>query len=102
MEYQLEIKQIVDYPRCRIYREFIRSLMADKDLHINGSSYLFYYIILCSYAIKEWTVFPIWFVLENGYVKPQSYQNGFVHVSSIRPFQYWSTYKSKIISPTRN
>ena len=50
MEYQMEIKQIVDYPRCRIYREFIRSLMADKDLHINGSSYLFYYIILCSYA----------------------------------------------------
>ena len=35
MEYQMEIKQIVDYPRCRIYREFIRSLIADKDLHIN-------------------------------------------------------------------
>ena len=35
MEYQLEIKQIVDYPRCSIYREFIRSLIADKDLHIN-------------------------------------------------------------------
>lgn len=41
MDYQLEIKQVVDYPRCRIYREFIRSLMADKDLHVNGSSYLF-------------------------------------------------------------
>lgn len=35
MEYQLEIKQIVDYPRCRIYREFIRSLISDKNLHIN-------------------------------------------------------------------
>lgn len=50
MDYQLEIKQVVDYPRCRIYREFIRSLMADKDLHVNGSSYLFYYMILCSYV----------------------------------------------------
>ena len=27
-EYQLEIKQIVDYPRCRIYRQFIQNLMA--------------------------------------------------------------------------
>ena len=23
-EYQLQIKQVVDYPRCRIYREFIQ------------------------------------------------------------------------------
>lgn len=23
-EYKLEIKQIVDYPRCRIYRQLIR------------------------------------------------------------------------------
>ena len=28
-EYQLEIKQIVDYPRCRIYRQFVQSLIAD-------------------------------------------------------------------------
>ena len=28
MDYQLELKQIVDYPRCRIYREFIRSLIS--------------------------------------------------------------------------
>lgn len=50
MEYNLEIKQIVDYPRCRIYREFIRTLMEDKDICTNRSSYLFYYITLCSYA----------------------------------------------------
>lgn len=50
MDYQLEIKQIVDYPRCRIYREFIRSLMEDRDIRTNGSSYLFYYMTLCSYA----------------------------------------------------
>lgn len=50
MDYQLEVKQIVDYPRCRIYREFIRTLMEDRDIRTNGSSYLFYYMTLCSYA----------------------------------------------------
>lgn len=50
MDYQLEIKQIVDYPRCRIYREFLRTLMKDRDIRTNGSSYLFYFMTLCSYA----------------------------------------------------
>ena len=50
MDYQLEIKQIVDYPRCRIYREFLRSLMEDRNIRTNGSSYLFYYMTFCSYA----------------------------------------------------
>ncbi len=50
MNYQLELKQLVDYPRCRIYREFIRNIMTDKNIRTSGCSYLFYYIILCSYA----------------------------------------------------
>lgn len=50
MNYQLEIKQIVDYPRCRIYREFLQTLMKDRTIRTNGSSYLFYFMILCSYA----------------------------------------------------
>lgn len=50
MDYQLELKQIVDFPRCRIYRDFIRSLVADKSIRTNGGSFLFYYIVLCSYA----------------------------------------------------
>lgn len=50
MDYQLQLKQIVDYPRCRIYREFIRSLMKDRDIRTTGCSYLFYYMTLCSYA----------------------------------------------------
>ena len=49
-EYQLEIKQIVNYPRCRIYRQFIRNLIADRNIRIGGSSGLFYYTVLCSYA----------------------------------------------------
>lgn len=50
MFYQLEIKQVVDYPRCRIYRDFLRTLMNDRDIRTNGSSYLFYYMTLYSYA----------------------------------------------------
>jgi len=51
MEYQFEIKQIVDYPRCRIYREFIQTLMADRSIRTNnGCSGLFSFIVLCSYA----------------------------------------------------
>lgn len=50
MEYKLEIKQIVDYPRCRIYRDLIRKLMADRNIRTGGSSGLFYYVILYSYA----------------------------------------------------
>lgn len=50
MEYQLELKQIVNFPRCRMYRNFIQTLIYDKSIRTNGSSFLFYYIILCSYA----------------------------------------------------
>lgn len=49
-EYQLEIKQIVDYPRCRIYRQFIQLLLKEKDLRIGGTAGLFYYTVLCCYA----------------------------------------------------
>ena len=48
--YQLELRQIVDYPRCRIYREFIQTLIADRSIRTGGCSGLFYYVILCSYA----------------------------------------------------
>ncbi len=49
-EYQLEIKQIVEYPRCRIYRQFIRNLMKDRSIRVSGCSDLFYFTVLCSYA----------------------------------------------------
>lgn len=49
-EYQLELKQIVDYPRCRIYRQFIRTLMKDRSIRVSGGSGLFYFTVLCSYA----------------------------------------------------
>jgi len=49
-EYQLQIKQVVDYPRCRIYREFIHKLINDRSIRINGGSGLFHFTVLCSYA----------------------------------------------------
>lgn len=49
-EYELQIKQVVDYPRCRIYRQFIQSLINDSNLRTSGGSGLFYYTVLCSYA----------------------------------------------------
>lgn len=49
-EYQLEIKQTVDYPRCRIYRGFVQNLIADRNLRTNGESGFFHYTVLCSYA----------------------------------------------------
>ena len=48
--YQLEIKQVVDYPRCRIYRQFVHRLMADRSIRVSGGSGLFYFTTLCSYA----------------------------------------------------
>ena len=49
-EYTLEIKQIVDYPRCRIYRQFVQALIADRSIRVSGGSGLFYFVVLCSYA----------------------------------------------------
>ena len=49
-EYQLQIKQVVDYPRCRIYRQFVQSLIKDRNLRTSGGSGLFYFTVLCSYA----------------------------------------------------
>ena len=49
-EYQLEIKQVVDYPRCRIYRRFIQSLIKNRSLRLRECSGLFYFTVLCNYA----------------------------------------------------
>ena len=49
-EYTLEIKQIVDYPRCRIYRQFVQALIADQSIRASGGSGLFYFVVLCAYA----------------------------------------------------
>ena len=48
--YQLEIKQVVDYPRCRIQRSFIRQLTCDDTIRMRGASSLYHFLVLCSYA----------------------------------------------------
>ena len=49
-EYQLEIRQLVSYPRCRIYREFLHTLVADRGVRTNGRPGLFCFSVFCSYA----------------------------------------------------
>lgn len=49
-EYKLELKQVVDYPRCRMYRQFVLGIMNNKNLRIGGESHLYYYTVLCCYA----------------------------------------------------
>ena len=49
-EYKLELKQIVDYPRCRMYRQFIHGLISNKNLRVGGSSGLYYYTVLSCFA----------------------------------------------------
>ena len=48
--YKLQIKQVVDYPKCRIYRQLIQYLIKDPNIRSCGSSGLFYYTVLCCYA----------------------------------------------------
>ena len=35
---------------CRIYRQFIQSLINDRSIRTGGSSGLFYFTVLCNYA----------------------------------------------------
>lgn len=49
-DYQLQIKQLVSYPRCRIYREFLQTLIADRGIRTSGRPGLFCFSVLCSYA----------------------------------------------------
>ena len=45
MNYKLELKQIVEFPRCRIYRDFIQTLITTKSIRTTGGSFLFYYLV---------------------------------------------------------
>ena len=55
LTYQLQIRQLVTYPRCRIYREFLQTLIADRDIHTNGCPGLSCYTALCSLASSRTT-----------------------------------------------
>lgn len=55
-EYQLEIKQVVDYPRCRIYRQFIQLLLKEKNIRINEEGTL---LAVEPYHRKTFTSFSV-------------------------------------------
>lgn len=45
-----QFQQLTVYPRCRIQRSFVQNLLQDRNIRTGGSSGLFYYVVLCSYA----------------------------------------------------
>lgn len=113
MNYQLELKQIVDFPRCRIYREFIQTLMKDRSIRTNGGSCLF---IFSSYVLMQITVPLIGtsntlltkLFLENGSVLLKNYRftsakipaPGHIHTGypgRAKPSNLLTTRKNKII-----
>lgn len=47
---QLQIKQLVSYSRCRIYREFLQSLIAARGVRTSGRPGLFCFSGFCSYT----------------------------------------------------
>lgn len=99
--YQLQIKQVVDYPRCRIYRQFIHRLIDDRSIRASGGSGLF--IIPCFAALQ--TSAPHTGELmasatpsppANGSVRSKSFLNGFGLVFSVRRFPSWESFSSVI------
>lgn len=32
MQYRVQLRQLVDYPRCRVYRDFFRNLQKDREI----------------------------------------------------------------------
>lgn len=49
-EYQLEIKQLVAYPRCRMYRQYVQSLLGGLNIRTGSGWDLFHYTVLSCYA----------------------------------------------------
>ena len=85
-EYQLEIKQVVDYPRCRIYRQFIQSLMNDRSIRVSGGSGLFYFAVLSNYANFRTSYRHI-----DG-ISYTVYPNGSAPVFNVRPWAFWRSF----------
>lgn len=55
-EYKLELKQVVDYPRCRMYRQFIQGLIGNENLRMEGAAD--FTITLC-FAVMRISELPI-------------------------------------------
>ncbi len=105
MNYKLELKQIVEFPRCRIYRDFIQTLITTKSIRTTGGSFLFYYLVLCSYAnyrtsYRRMEHITYTIVQESGSAQSQIFRNGFAAVSNIKRCPSFDFLKSRITLPT--
>ena len=85
--YQLELRQIVDFPRCRIYREFVQDLLTDRSIRTGGCSGLFYFVVLCSYANFRTSYRRIDGIRANGSAPSLTSRNGFVYAFTTRHLQ---------------
>ncbi len=87
MNYKLELKQIVEFPRCRIYRDFIQTLITTKSIRTTGGSFFFiiwYYapMQITAHPTAGWNTLPIPLVQESGSAQSQIFRNGFAAVST--------------------
>ena len=100
MNYKLELKQIVDFPRCRIYRDFIQTLITTKSIRTTGGSFLFYYLVLCSYANYRTSYRRMEHITYT--IGPGEWicRNGFAAVSNIKRCPSFDFLKSRITLPT--
>ena len=100
VNYQLELKQIVDFPRCQIYRKFIQTLMKDRNIRTNGGSCLFifsFYVLMQITAplIGTSNTLLTKLFLANGSVLLKNYRFTSAKNSSIRSYPYWIPWLSK-------
>ena len=105
MNYKLELKQIVEFPRCRIYRDFIQTLITTKSIRTTGGSFLFiiwYYapMQITAHPTAGWNTLPIPLVQESGSAQSQIFRNGFAAVSNIKRCPSFDFLKSRITLPT--
>ena len=93
VNYQLELKQIVDFPRCRIYREFIQTLKTEASVPTEVPVFF----IFSFYVLMQITVPLIGtsntlltkLFLENGSVLLKNYRFTSAKNSSTRSYPYW-------------
>ena len=105
MNYKLELKQIVEFPRCRIYRDFIQTLITTKSIRTTGGSFFFiiwYYapMQITAHPTAGWNTLPIPLVQESGSAQSQIFRNGFAAVSNIKRCPSFDFLKSRITLPT--
>ena len=99
VNYQLELKQIVDFPRCRIYREFIQTLMKEASVPTEVPVFFIFsfYVLMQITAplIGTSNTLLTKLFLANGSVLLKNYRFTSAKNSSTRSYPYWIPWLSK-------